>query len=310
MRDIVLIPCYARPDYLWVCLEHIERSLRSNYRPALPLEVWVIQDRHEKPITPYLEAERLETPKVVAAFADKMNIRFTERQPHPYWGNPLNFLEAYKEAYATDARYVYLIEDDVLVAPDFFRWHECVQARGDYFVTVGWRCIRNKSVLPSNDPTAYIETTVDYSSIGVCWRRENLAAIVRHARPEYYKDLTGYTHQNFPNNPIPRNQWTEQAGLIMRELLQNKDSRTVAWPSLPRCAHVGAYGYHRPQGQRFPGSLKERVVALRQAFLDAGKLARMVHDPFKDIEPLPVVPDWKPEDLRVVQSLKWCGRIG
>ena len=304
-RDIILIPTYARPEYLFLCLEHIAASMTN----GTPREIWVIQDRHTQPL-PNLECQRLETPKVVEAFANVLNLRFIERPPHPYWGNPCNFLEAYKEAYATDARYVYLIEDDVLVAPDFFRWHEAVQRRGDYFVTVGWHCIRNKDVRKSTDPTEYIETTCDYSSIGVCWRREKLAAIVRHATPRYYGDLQGYCAATFPNNPIPRGQWTEQAGLIMRELLQDKDSRLVAWPSLPRAAHVGAYGYHRPQGQRFPGDLQERVKALRQATADAGQLARMVNDPYRDIEPLPVIPTWKEEDLRCVQSLRFAGRIG
>jgi hypothetical protein len=304
MRDIVLIPTYARPEYLFICLEHIEQAAGAS-----ALELWVIQDRHTRPIA-NVERDLAETAKICAHFNTRgLKIRFTERQPHAFWGNPYNFLEAYKEAYATDARYVYLIEDDVLISPDFFLWHEAVQARADYFVTVGWHCIRNKAVQKSNDPTAYIETTCDYSSIGVCWRRENLSVVVPHANPDYYKDLTGYTDRNFPDNPIPRNQWTEQAGLIMRLVLQNRDTRTVAWPSLPRCAHVGAYGYHRPQGQRFGGDVPARVCALRAATSNAKLLAGMVRDQYKDIEPLPIIPPWRPEDLHVVQSLKWEGHL-
>ncbi len=303
MRDIVIIPTYARPDYLWVCLEHLQRAAADR-----PLEFWVFQDKRERPQFHWIEQDSLETRNVVAAFP-QLNIRFTERQPHSYLGNPLNFLEAYKEAHASDARYVYLVEDDVLVSSDFFQWHEAVQARADYFVTVGWHNIRNRHVQKCDDPTAYIETTVDYSSIGVCWRRENLAAIARHARIEYYRDISGYCQTAFPGNPIPYGQWTEQAGLIMRELLQVKDARTVAWPCVQRCAHVGTYGYHRA-GQPLGGNLQQRVAALREATADPHRLAGMVHDQFKDIEPLPAIPEWRPEQLHVVQSLKWVGEIG
>lgn len=307
MNDIVIIPTYARPDYLWLCLEHLERAAGDR-----PVEFWVFQDKREHPQFSWIEQDSALTRSVVAAFP-QLNLRFVERKPHSFVGNPLNFLEAYKEAHATDARYIYLVEDDVLVAPDFFQWHEAVQARADYFVTVGWHNIRNRHVQRCDDPTAYIETTVDYSSIGVCWRRESLAAIVRHAHTEYYKDMAGYLRTTFPGNPIPCGQWTEQAGIIMRELLQVKDARTVAWPCVPRCAHVGTYGYHRYgllSLSPLSGNLQERVAVLREITADPHKLAGMVRDQFKDIEPLSVIPEWRPEELHVVQSLKWVGEIG
>lgn len=301
MNDLVVIPTYARPEYLQVTLEHLAVAERSS-----PIDVWIFQDRHnfDSPSTLHEQgiAQR------IAEEFKALPIRFVQRAKHSFRGNPYNILEAYKEAYATNARYVYLVEDDVIVSPDFFRWHEAIQERGDYFCTVGWHCIRNPEVKKSDDPTAYIETTRDFSSIGVCWKREKLARVVHHARAEYYRGMAPYCRDAFPGNPIPCRQWTEQAGIIMRILLQSPDALTVAWPSLARCAHVGINGYHRP-GRAFRGGVKERTAALRSAAQDQVKLDAVRRKEDDDISILPHVPDWKPEDLHVSQAFKWNGRL-
>ena len=306
MRDIVLIPTFARPEYLQLCLEHLLAADGGANK-----EVWISHDRHTRDAANMRQEVELSR-QIALSFSDKFEfVRFHERTPHNYIGNPLNFLELYKEAYNTtpEARYIYLVEDDVMVAKDFFRWHESVQDRGDYFCTVGWHCIRNPEVKKSTDPTAYIESTRDFSSIGICWRREKLPPFVKHATTDYYQAHRNYLEKAFPGSPIRPGEWTEQAGIVTRLLHETKD-RWVAWPALSRVAHVGISGYHRPGGHKFDGPIEQRIADLRKAIQDPKVLNSLSKDPFDDVGVLSSIPEWKAEDLHVVQHFPYAyGKI-
>lgn len=303
MTDLVLVPTFSRPEYLTLCLEHL--ALADGGRDK---RVWISHDRHVNDfpgVAKEVEITKTVIAKFQSAFAE---LRFTVRTPHPYIGNPCNFLELYKEAYAQqDVRYVYLVEDDVLVGADFFRWHEAVQLRGllrnPYFCTVGWHCIRNAKVPKSMDPLGIIESTRDFSSIGVCWQRENLAALIAHATPKFYCDMRNYLAGAFPGNLIPAGQWTEQAGVITRLLHQTKN-RWVAWPTLRRCSHVGVSGYHRPNGHRFGGDIDERVKQLRAA-VACDRIQSMSKDFADDIEPVLPAMEWREDQLFVAQKFPY-----
>jgi hypothetical protein len=208
-------------------------------------------------------------------------------------------LEAYRAAYHTDARYVYLIEEDVLITEDFFRWHETVQGQGNYFCSIGYRCIRNPHVKRVDDPTGYLECAGDYASICVCWRRSNLAAVVEHATADYYSDPVSCIQARFSDSGLPPSAW-EQDGVILR--LKITDQRPAAWASLPRAYHIGVWGYHRPAGFRFPGNLALRVKALREAATSTAVLGELSMDDYNDVEaPPPRVPVWTVQ--KVVQRL-------
>lgn len=198
----------------------------------------------------------------------------------------MNTLEAYKEACQTDAKFVYLIEDDVLVMPDFFKWHEAAQAEGDFMCSIAYRCHRNAAVRKDiADPAAYLISNQDYASIGVCWRREKLVSVVRHAKEEYYKDLSGYIKLNFPDNRFS-DCFTEQDGLIMR--VMGETHGNTIWSSfVPRAFHVGFASYNRPRSARL--SYQE----LKETIHDEQKIKEADRD-FGDIEAVPVnpIPKW------------------
>lgn len=313
MRDIVIVPSFARPEYLWLALEYMEKAKGNR-----PISFFVYHDRHTRDASNVAQ-EVVETKKVIEAFAPRLDIQFTERAPHTYQSNAYNFLEAYKSAHETDARYVYLVEDDVLVDKDFFHWHEAVQSLKDYFCTIGWimppthQCRYRTAISRVVDPTAYIETPASYSSIGVCWKRETLSQIVVHATPQYYADWggnNGYLRTKFPGNPVPVTQWTEQAGIIARVLLQAKGHLTVAWPTMPRCAHVGVNGYHRQNGYKFTGSLGNRIDALRSAL--ESKAITGMHNRQKELGDIAapiVVPEYDTTKLHVAQRLEFTGKV-
>lgn len=304
MNDLILIPSFYRPEFLYLTLEYIAKA-----KGGLDKEVWVAQDMKTNDV-PGNRILLHEVVWVTKQFEGKFKkFKYIQRQPNSYIGNPYNFMELYKEAFAhQDARYVYLIEDDVLVAPDFFEWHEAVQRRGDYFCTVGWHCIRNPLVKKTENPHDYVETSRDYSSIGVCWRRQNLAKLVPHADHAYYGHMAAYLGKAFPGNPIPAGQWTEQAGVIMRILLGNKNL-FVAWAGLRRCAHVGLHGYHRKFGYRFKGVLGNKIDQLKKA-IETKQLISMLKQTDDDVE-LPIeTPPWMAGNLRVTQRFICDGTTG
>lgn len=304
MTDVVLMPTYNRPEYLWLALEALAATDGGPEKHLL-----ISHDRHNRDLT---QVQRdLELSKQVAEHFKPQfaSLSFHVRDPHPYIGNPLNFLELYKEAYLHEQyRYVYLVEDDVLVGKDFFRWHEAVQPTQDFLCTVGWHCVRNPEVPRTDDPTGYIVSTRDFSSIGVCWRREALAPLVKHARVEFYRDMRNYLATAFPGSPIAPGQWTEQAGVVTR-LLHETRTRWVAWPGLARCFHIGVSGYHRPNGRRFAGDLSLRVAELRQS-LTLRTLCGSDKEWPDDINLPEPQKAWMPEQLHITQRFDYIpGKI-
>lgn len=304
-RDLVLLPCYYRPEFLALALEHILAADGGREK-----EVWVAQDRHtfDSPdLLRQLPDIRLVAEKYRWEFAA---FRFIERTPHNYRGNPLNFLELYKAAYQEgDVRYVYLVEDDVLVGPDFFRWHEAIQQLENPFISVGWHCIRDTARVPAtSDPHAYVTSYRDFSSIGVCWQRENLAPLVRHATGFYYINNAAYLGKHFPGSPIPAGKWTEQAGIITR-LLHEVKNRKVCWAGQSRVAHIGIQGYHRPNGFRFPGGLQERINALKGVVGSTEKMRALSKDQWLDVNALPPYAEWEPDKLFCMQTNPYNGTV-
>lgn len=283
MKDIVLIPTYTRPEYLYLCLEHLANTERTDSQKVF----WVCQDHRENDEHRYgLIFSWVD--EVIARFHGALNITKTRVLRHNYSGNSFNVLESYHRAFATDARYVYLVEDDVLVKPDFFRWHEAAQTTEPAAMcSIAYRCSRNHEVQPGVvDPGAYFTTAKDYASIGVCWKRENLAWVLEHDNRDYYGDMDGYMIRRFPGNRFASD-FAEQDGLVMRVMWEQRGF--TIWPYVPRAYHMGWYGYHRPNGKRPEGFWEQKVGALRAMISDPERLKIAAPD-YGDIDPYPVEP--------------------
>jgi hypothetical protein len=273
--DIVLIPAYMRPEYLALCLEHLAAAEGSRQDK----EYWICQDmRHDDQ---HRYGMQMRWTKEVLD-SSPLPVRYIERKPHGWSGNSYNTMEAYKEAYGTDARYVYLVEEDVLVTKDFFSWHERVQAvEPDTMCSIGYRCSRNNEARTDIvDPAAYFTTARDFASIGVCWKRERLAPLIAHSVPAYFANQSDYIQRTFPGNRFSGD-FCEQDGVVMRLLWE--DRTFTSWPYVPRCYHMGWYGYHRPNGKRPEGQLETKVSTLRKHIRDPLHLLAADRD-FGDIE--------------------------
>ena len=268
-RDILIVPTYSRPEMLAVCMERI-----SLCPEAAELEIRVCVDNHLGVATiPPLK----EIGEVLQRYPT-LEVRAIVREAHQFAGNTYNLMRAYLEAYDSEARFVFMVEDDVLVAPDFFAWHYAAQKTGDWFCSVASTC-RKQGALQEE----YI-IAKGYTSIGVCFERQKLKPIIEHASPAYFGNLTGYMRKAFPSTGVP-DQYTEQDGLITRILLDS--NQYSIWPRRARCQHVGWYGYHRWRGSKPAGSLDERIEQVKKTICDPAALKRVVRD-YSDIEPLAV----------------------
>jgi hypothetical protein len=289
--DIVLVPTYSRPEYLHLCLEAISKADGGRDKA-----VWIARDCHKSDGGKYAR-EAADIKAVIEEYGQVFaELRFIERAPHSYYGNSFNTLELYREAFGTDAEFVYLIEDDVIVESDFFRWHEAVQGRGSYFCSIARYICNDGRSFPADDSEAYIESTRDYASLGVCFRRENLKLITRHCCDEYYRSMTSYIVRTFPNSWLG-SEFSEQDGLIQRVIKES--GMPTAWACLPRAYHIGIHGYHRSRGARLTGSLTEKIRVLKE-ISQTGKLKDMAKD-FKHLDdidtPRGYTPAWN--ELRV-----------
>jgi hypothetical protein len=280
MKDIVLIPTYLRAEYLYLCLEHLSVTERTESVK----EIWVCEDRRQDDEYRYKMLFEW-TDEVINAWRGPLNITKFVFSKHIFTGNSRNVLESYKQAFHTNARYVYLVEDDVLVKPDFFRWHEAAQAaEPTAMCSIAYRCSRNGEARTDvTDPAAYFTTARDYASIGVCWKRENLEPVITHACNAYYENTEAYVRKAFPGNRFEAD-FSEQDGLIMRVMWDQRGFTT--WCYVPRAYHLGWFGYHRPNGKRPNGFWQQKVGEIRSIISDPDRLKQAAPD-FGDIEPFP-----------------------
>jgi hypothetical protein len=258
MKDICLVPTFRRPEYLWLCLEQLERC-----EGVQDLQVVVAIDEHlGRPADPAVR-------EVARRFAGNLDVTCRTCPAHRFEGNSFNVLRNYVHARAAGARFVFLVEDDIMVLPDFFRWHYAVQAREPgIFASVA---SPNKHVPDwprRGDPEGYF-TSAAYASHGVCLSAESIHLLQEHVQPAYFAHMGRYLTKRFPHSRLG-GRFTEQDGLIDR-ILEERQLRN-AWPCASRAFHTGFWGYHRQEKTRLPGSLERRVEAMRHLIGDTAAL--------------------------------------
>jgi hypothetical protein len=135
-----------------------------------------------------------------------------------------NILNAIKSA-AKFAESVYLVEEDVLVYPYFFEWHEsqtAVASCGRRHYDTRWK-FRDL-----------------YTNPGSCLRRPLLDALVPHICDEYFSDTRGYLDRTFG----PWHEITHLDDGLVRNVMK-ANGWLPAYPEKPVCAHVGFRGYRQ-----------------------------------------------------------------
>lgn len=280
-RDVVLIPCWRRPEFLWHCLDNLSRAEG-------------IADLH------LLFRADTGYDRGLLSVIEEFSSRFGSHQidepvacPYRRTKQSANVLGGYLLAASLARRYVFMVEEDVIVARDFLRWHYAVQAgEPRLFCSIGTRNT-NREVPDSADPQIYYLTAGDYCSLGVCFESSIITQLLApHVTRDYFADPGAYCEKRFPYSRVGE-AYVEQDGLIRRIQESQGQAHPIAYPYRPRAYHAGYVGYHR-RGS-LTGTLRERIRAVGEIIYDAEAMRGAVERPefFRDSIPVPLnTPAW------------------
>jgi hypothetical protein len=268
-KDIVIVPSAWRPEFLEMCLEHLAACPELSDK-----QIWIVQDfktGQEK-----FQEELNETFSVVEKWRSIFGKRLTAilRPSNNFYGGSYSVLSALNRAYKTTAKYVFEVEDDILVSPDFFKFHERVQNAGDYFCSIAGTFEKDSEGKPfplewKTNYNAYFKNPA-CRTLGMCFKRENLGKVLEHYKPEYYtsdQTMVDYMYANFRDSKYGI-ECVEYDGLISRVMEQ--DGRPAACSCAQRARHIGIWGYHRGIGlpNMIQGTLEYRIEQYKKLLND------------------------------------------
>lgn len=268
MRNIVLIPCWRRDDFLSLTLEYIRQSEDAEKY----LYVFLLDYGHSRSVA-----------NIVSSFP--LDKRIKSLKTRYYRGNSANLMEGYKEAMAMTepegSELVYLIEEDIFVGKDFFIFHENVHKKFDCHFVSG---VRNQNDKPKSSGNVEKDLSLvyphnSYQSCGISWKKSGLEFIIPHSNEMYYRHMSDYVKRNFPNSKMSPIHWPEQDGLIYR--IVEKYNLIGLYPYVARAYHAGFVGYNR-RGIPLVGDLNKRINQLKSMKKDDMNKRALT---YKDIEP-------------------------
>jgi hypothetical protein len=263
----------------------------SHARGIEDKEVWLCQDnRGDK------QAEILMAMFPVADLGGRLfpgRFHHVEHAEHSSYGNSQNLVDSLKRAHEANTDRVYLVEDDIIVAPDFFSWHEAVLEEPNVFVSCS-TALSKSAHFQINGPQAMDETYQDpaayylaegpYSSHAVAFKRDNLGLLLR------YLGMIDDWHSG----------WEQD--LCTQRYLLSRGLRS-AWPFMPRAYNIGWYSYHINTGRKFTGALAEQSAAIERVIKDSYAL-RDVSANNSAVTPLPEHWPVRLDSVRNVQRLR------
>ena len=273
-QDILLVPCWRRPEMLWHCIHNICK--------AEGLEAVHVVFRLDSGFDP-------DNIAVIGEHAKRLPSHEIQPAPRcPYRRSKLsaNILLGYLNAAARARRLVYLVEEDIMVGRDFLRWHAAVhRERPGLFCSIAVRN-HNREVQTPDDPDGYYLTSGDYCSWGVCFDAEVIRELIApHVNLAYLSRPKRYLRGHFAGSQIGLG-YVEQASLLRR--IQEGSSLPIAYPATPRAFHAGFYGRNRPGA--IAGALQDRVRWLERMIYDcrAMRVAALSERYAADSEPVPL----------------------
>jgi hypothetical protein len=266
-RGVVIIPTYDRPEFLWLCLEHLLAADESSAK-----EIWLCEDIHaDKPKSFTTQFEML---AVIRYFEKKFPFfRYTATMPHTNYGNSYNLIHALAEAWAVKAPLTYIVEDDVLITRDFFKWNEMVAQCHGYSSWVSCAGRLNRSLnFELNGRYEMDETCKDTNAI-----KRVPGAYISWATCFPWKSLNDFIPQF--SNDTKFGPGVEQ-DMIIQTYMKTTGCWSI-WPYVPRAYHMGWYSYHRDSDKNsgLYGTLEQRVEALRKIVVSPRRLREITVGP-------------------------------
>lgn len=272
--DTLLIPCYDRPELLHHTLDNLVKTgdlhtVHVIFKPD------------------YGHAHGIND--VIREYAGRMpshEIKAPTVPPHKQTKQSKNVLDGWQYAAQKSDGLVFMVEEDIMVSRDFFRFHRAVHEQAQVFACLSTKN-HNRSATVTADPEAYYLSGGDYCSLGVSMRREVIHEhIAPHANPMYYRDCVRYCRYHFPDSSLADSQ-SEQDGLIRR--IQHESGLPTAYPHVPRAFHAGFYGYNRPNNKSKPtGQFHHKVETLSGIIYNSGRMEKAALTPayYHDSQPV------------------------
>lgn len=266
MKPVVIVPCWQRPAFLAAALRLIERARqadRAHYMFAV--------DRGADSAIP----------DVLASF--KFSDYSVVTRKHKYSGNSFNVLEAYKDASERlgPEDLIYLIEEDIFIAEDFFEFHVDAHSvdPAAFFVSA---CRGQRKISPSlTESPQLIYRSSHYQSLGVSMKARSVSRFVKHARSSYYKDMVAYCAKKLADDQLPS--WAaEQDGVIHRVV--RKLGSYGLFPVVPRAYHAGFSGYNRGGESGAVDHRRWRDESSRLLSMTTEQMNQLAKPEYRDIE--------------------------
>jgi hypothetical protein len=270
MKDIVIIPAFNRPEYLFVTLSLLKECNRAKEMKYL------------------FALDAGFTHKTFEVIKDLMHgwdyeIMYNNGIKYGAMKQSYNLLTAYTKAAAEAKEYVFLVEDDIFCGRSFFTSHYQIHAKHpDIFCSIGSK-LHNQHFMHKpqtlNVSTCQTDISSIYQSWGVCFHKDIINMYIReHANLQYYTSPSKYMLKNFPNHFL-KSTFTEQDGLLRR--IADTSGLAIGYPDYPRCYHAGIWSYHR-QGENVRAwGFEKRLKYIIDNCFDMNKM--MKHNEFGDV---------------------------
>ncbi len=260
MSSLIVVPVCDRQEMLFLCLEHIAKA-------ELPPQSTVIIALENR-----LHASTpAEIRDICDCFPELPNPWIRRCPPHSYAGMSYNLMTALELAYQIAPDYVFLVEDDILVAQDFFRWSLAVHEAGEYLCSFSRREHHRQLPWPET-PEGYCTAASTYTSTGVCFPFRSLKSIIDHCTHDYFSNMRAYCQRVFPESPLNSRYWEHDA--LIYNVMTGLHA-LAAFPTIDRCFHVGWYGCNRGGKEHPQGTLEEKVNQVRAVMFDRKRLAEL-----------------------------------
>ncbi|MCP9209721.1 glycosyltransferase family A protein [Streptomyces sp. NEAU-Y11] len=239
---MIFIPAWRRPDMLHACLTRLSIVAAD----ASDLTVVVSLDRESDPACR----------DVTEGFSPQLpSLYLRVMHSHRFRGNSCNVLSGIRECLHLEPDLIHVVEEDVLVARSYLRYHEAMHRAAPSAFAVS--ACRNQN-LPGEAPgAAYLHPS--YQSLGVSFRSDIAERITLHDRPQYYARMVSYCRSVFPGSEIPPGH-AEQDGLINR--VREASRGQTVYAAKPRAFHAGFHGYNRPGTMLSDGTIEERSARI------------------------------------------------
>lgn len=275
MTDVVLIPCWRRPEFLWHCLQNICKAdgadqMHYIFRPDVGFNPEVLD--------------------LIKKFPYSYEVQTTPLSKHTLTKQSYSLLTGYLLAANKSERFVYMIEEDVYIAKDFFSVHqELHRLHPELFCSIT-TLNPNRHTPPQGNVEDYYLSQDDYCSLGVCYHKDTiLTRIGPYASDAYFRNPVSFCKSVFPKSPFGQH-FVEQDGLIRRIQWNLGAHLPIAFTCVPRSYHAGFYGKNR--GGRMGGSTAEKMALVGSVSYSDAEMRRFAERPefYEDSKPVDLNP--------------------